>query len=121
MAQIKLTEKTVAALPPPTDALQAYYWDTDLKGFGVVVGRTKKTFVARHRVGSKIIKTTIGAAGEPHPDGGPWNVAAARRRAWELLGEMASGTDLNAARPPARRRSDASGGAGVPHPADGAW
>ena len=100
MAQIKLTEKTVAALPPPTDAIQAYYWDTDLKGFGVVVGRTKKTFVARHRVGNKVVKTTIGAAGEPHPDGGPWNVAAARRRAWELLGEMAAGTDPNAARRP---------------------
>ena len=103
MAQIRLTEKTVAALLPPTNAIQAYYWDTDLKGFGLVVGRTKKTFVARHRLGrdsTRLVKTTIGAAGGPHPDGGIWNVAAARRRALELLGEMAGGKDPNAARRP---------------------
>jgi integrase len=100
MAQMRLTEKTVATLPPPTDAPQAYYWDTDLKGFGVVVGRTKKTFVASRRLGKKLVKTTIGTMGEPHPDGGPWNVAAARRRAWELLGAMAAGTHPNAARRP---------------------
>lgn len=29
--KIKLTERTVAALPAPTDAAQAYYWDTNLK------------------------------------------------------------------------------------------
>lgn len=100
MAQIRLTEKTVATLPPPTDAPQAYYWDTDLKGFGVVVGRTKKTFVACRRLGNKLVKTTIGTVGAPHPDGGPWNLAAARRRAWELLGAMAAGTHPKAARSP---------------------
>ncbi|HEY6218435.1 MAG TPA: tyrosine-type recombinase/integrase, partial [Gemmatimonadaceae bacterium] len=102
MAQTKLTEKTVAALPVPPDATQSYYWDTELKGFGVVVGRTKRTFVARRRVGretTKVTKITIGALGEPRPDGGTWNVATARRRALELLGEMAGGKAPERAKP----------------------
>ena len=46
MATIKLTERSVSALPSPTDAPQAYYWDEELTGLGVVVGRTgTKTFV----------------------------------------------------------------------------
>lgn len=100
MARIKLTEKTVAALEAPIDGGQAYYWDTDLKGFGVVVGKAKKTFVVR-RVGKKTIKVTIAAFGEPHPDGGPWNVAAARRKAWELLGAIGAGVNPNAPEPKA--------------------
>lgn len=34
-------------LRAPDDCIQAYYWDTELSGLGVVVGRTTKTFVAR--------------------------------------------------------------------------
>lgn len=96
--KIKLTERTVAALPAPTDAAQAYYWDTNLRGFGVVVGQTKRTFVARHRVKGHLVKTTIGALGEPRGDGGTWNVATARSRALELLGEMVGGTNPNASK-----------------------
>jgi len=91
--QLKITEKAVAAIAPPTDAVQAYYWDTEDTGFGLVVGKTgSKTFVVRARVAGSKKKVTIGAWAP-----GPWNVARARRRAKELLGEMAAGSDPNAA------------------------
>src|SRR5215813_1897679 len=98
--QIKLTEKSLAALAPPKDAAQAYYWDTDDSGFGVVVGRTgARTFVVRARVAGKLVKVKIGAASP-----GPWTVAGARRRAKELLGEMAKGVN-----PSARERASKGG------------
>lgn len=90
--QLKLTEKAIEAIVAPTDAAQAYYWDTEDTGFGLVVGRTgAKTFVVRARVSGRKVKVTIGAASP-----GPWTVARARRRAKELLGEMAGGVNPNA-------------------------
>ena len=105
MATLKLTEKTLAALPPATDAVQDYYWDAGhkeaIKGFGVVVGRTgRKTFVARAWVKGLKRRVVIGVAGEPRADGHVWSVALARPEAKKLLGTMAAGTDPNAARRP---------------------
>lgn len=99
MPTLKLTEKAVAAVPPPADRAQEYYWDTDTKGFGVVVGRTgAKTFVARAWVGRKRRRVKIGVAGQIRDDGHTWNVSRARKRALELLAEMAGGGDPNAAK-----------------------
>lgn len=94
MATIRLNEKTLAALPAPTDAPQAYWWDTELRGLGVVVGRTgQKTLVVRGRVGGKLIKRTIGIAGRPRDeDGHAWTVQLARVEARKVLGTMAGGT-----------------------------
>lgn len=111
MASKKLTEKSVASLPVPTDVPQAYYWDTDTTGLGLVVGRTgRKTFVARAWVGKKKRRVVIGVAGEPRlsATGEPlldadgraltWTVAAARDAAKVHLGTMAAGIDPNAAK-----------------------
>lgn len=97
MASIKLNESVLASMHPPTEAAQAYFWDAELPGFGVVVGRSGvKTFVARARVaGGKLTKTTIGIAGRVRDDGHEWTVKLARQRAKVLLGEMASGTNPN--------------------------
>lgn len=91
MATLKLTEKTLAAIAPPLDVPQCYAWDTELRGFGVVVGRKQRTFVVRARVAGKLVKRTIGVAGQPREDGQLWNVQMARLRARELLGQMAGG------------------------------
>jgi integrase len=110
MAIVKLTEKSLAALPPATNhsagcagsdacqcALQEYHWDTELTGFGVVVGRSGvKTFVARANVGGKKRRVKIGVAGAPRPDGHTWTVALARIEARKLLGKMSAGEDPNA-------------------------
>src|SRR5213075_2981469 len=81
------------------------YWDTELTGFGVVVGRTGvKTFVSRARVGGRKIKATIGIAGRMRDDGHQWTVQLARQRAKQLLGEMAEGVNPNA--PRAARRNE---------------
>lgn len=97
MSHVKLTEKSLAALPSPTEEPQAYYWDDDQAGFGVVVGRTgRKTFVALSWVGAKRRRVKIGVAGEIRTDGNTWNVARARVKARELLGVMAGGVDPNA-------------------------
>jgi integrase len=93
MATIRLNEKALAGLPSPTVAAQAYYWDTELTGFGVVVGRTgRRTFVVRARAAGRLIKRTIGVAGAPRADGHRWTVQLARIEARQLLGQLASGT-----------------------------
>jgi integrase len=94
MATLKLTEKALATDCRATDAERAYYWDTELRGFGVVVfsATGRKRFVARGRVNGKLSgKLTIGEAGQPNPDGLPWTVTLARLAARKLLGQMASG------------------------------
>ena len=45
----KITRKFVDALELPTSAQKEFYWDTELKGFGVVVTeRGKKTFIINY-------------------------------------------------------------------------
>ncbi|MCX5746735.1 MAG: integrase family protein [Proteobacteria bacterium] len=93
MATIRLTEKTLAALAAPTDAPQAYNWDTELRGFGVVVGRSgQRTFVVRGRTNGEQRKIKIGIANAPRAsDGHAWTVLLARIEARKLLGQMAEG------------------------------
>lgn len=100
MPQIKLTESALTRLQPPTDRAQEYYWDVVVTGFGVVVGATRKTFVARANVNGKKRRVVVGVAGAVRDDGHTWNVTRARQRAKELLGQMAAGVDPNAAKRP---------------------
>lgn len=91
---LKLTEKTVAALAAPgeDDPPQIYRWDTELRGFGVVIGRTgRRTFVWRGRVGGALRKATIGVLGQPRADGHTWTVALAREAAKQVPGRLADG------------------------------
>ena len=96
MTTLRLNEKTLADLRLPVDQIQAYYWDTEVLGLGVVVGRNRKTFVARAWVKGKNHRVKIGVAGHVRPDGHQWNVTLARAEARKLLGKMAEGIDLNA-------------------------
>jgi len=108
---IRLNEKTLADLATPADCAQAYYWDTELLGLGVVVGRTgAKTFVARAWVNGKNRRVKIGIAGRPRSDGHPWSVTLARAEAKKLLGKMSEGLDLNAERREQRATADEPAG-----------
>lgn len=99
MPTLRLNEKSLAEIQAPSRCRQSYYWDTELSGFGVVVGRTgSKTFVARAWLNGRNCRVTIGTAGRPRPDGYLWNVALARTEAKQILGQLAAGIDPNAER-----------------------
>jgi integrase len=104
----RFNERWLARLELPTDTPQAYFWDTETQGLGVVVGKTgRKTFVARGRVNGEQRKVTIGVAGQPRDsDGHVWNVQLARAEAKKLLGAMAEGK----APAPLRERTSRSDG-----------
>ena len=53
MPKIKLTERAIERLRAPhPDGKQTLYWDTELKGFGVLVSGTTnaKTYIAQRRL-----------------------------------------------------------------------
>jgi integrase len=94
VATIRLNEQTLPKLPLPSGiAAQAYYWDAEQRGFGVVVGRSgQRTFVARGRVNGELRKVTLGIAGRPRDaDGLVWTVKLARIAARKVLGAFADG------------------------------
>ena len=97
MATLKLTEKSVAALPAP-DSGQVIYRDTELTGLVLVVGRRTRTFFLRVGLGAVRHTIAIGRHGARRNDGATWTVALARRRAAELLGEIAAGKPVTRAR-----------------------
>ena len=106
MAKIRLTEKALKSLPSPVDDAQAYFWDHEVRGFGVVVGRDgsrgtgARTFIVRGRVAGsgERVKVKIGGWQEPRDDQQFWTVELARERARAVLGQLAAGTNPNAPR-----------------------
>lgn len=82
----KLTEKVITDAKIPASG-RLYIWDSQLNGFGAVVGKRGASFVMQLRVSGRQTKRTIGTAGKPREDGASWNVARARARARELLVE----------------------------------
>ena len=77
MPTLLFTDQSIAALPLSTSATQTWYWDTHTNGFGVCVGRRRKTFLVRKNINGKHRKVTIGHADK-------WDVASARERAVEI-------------------------------------
>jgi integrase len=94
----KLTEKSLAAFELPIDVPQLVVWDTDLAGFGVVVGKHNRTFIVKGRVDGRQRRKAIGVAGRFRDDGTPWTVQLARAEAKVILGDMVRGVDPNAER-----------------------
>ena len=82
----KLTTKGAVDKLPHPEKGQAVYWDTNLRGFGVVVGVRNKTFVVQRDVKGTSRRISIGRYGDI-------SLHAARKRAEQLAGEMRGGTD----------------------------
>lgn len=59
MALIKLKKSTVEALPF-TEMGQKVYFDTELRGFLLCVGRRTKTYYAQRQMGAKTVRVKIG-------------------------------------------------------------
>jgi integrase len=110
MAGTKLTKRVVEGLPAPhPSGKQVLVWDTDLKGFGVLLsGATgTKTYVVQRKLpGGLTRRVTIGACNaiplDDKKDGGKVVLEGARSRAQRVLGDFYSGVD-----PKAERRKSA--------------
>ena len=87
MPQLKLTKYEISKLPYSPHR-QIIYRDTQLRGFGLRVSRQTKTFIAEGQVRGRTVRATIGRS-ELVP------IEAARRKAIELLADMADGIDPN--------------------------
>jgi len=84
--KIKLTKTSVEGLPKPATG-QAFYWDTETRGFGVRVSAGgAKSYIVERRVGRKTRRVTIGRTDDI-------TVANARRDADAKIGQLASGLD----------------------------
>lgn len=84
MAQ-KLTKSFVDSIPL-SDSGQTFYRDSELKGFGLRVGKTGKVYIAESKVKGRVVRTSIGKHGV-------FTTEQARLRARELLLMMAKGTN----------------------------
>ena len=84
----KITRKFVDAVEPPTSTQKEFYWDTELKGFGVVVTeRGKKTFIINYATkDNRYRRKTIG-------DCQKLSVEQARSIAKDLFHDIAKGID----------------------------
>ena len=85
MPKLKLTKKIVEELPFEIKG-QKVYWDTDLPAFGLIVGKTSKTYVVQRNVRGTNKRVTIGKHTLWVPD-------SARKKAKELLLKMSEGID----------------------------
>lgn len=109
--KVRLTTDRVERAEPPPGARSVYLWDTDLKGFGLLVrrratGPPSRTYVIRYGTGRRGKGKTpfIGQHGQswrPHPITGEdqtLNLELARAEANRLLGQRVDGQDPAAAR-----------------------
>lgn len=84
MAKIKFTKAVIDKLPPPKKDGDTYFAE-DMAGFGLRVGKTKKTFFAQKDILGRSCCVTIGTYGT-------WTVDEARTEARQLLLMMEKGT-----------------------------
>lgn len=84
----KLDQKFVDQLPFISGGHPKIYFDSTVKGFGVCVGKTVKTFVIQREINRKSVRTTIARTMEI-------TVARAREEARNLLHEMRGGHNPN--------------------------
>jgi hypothetical protein len=86
MASLKITKRNVDAAPVPA-AGDAYFWDTDLKGFGLrVTPKGVRSYVVQYRLkGRPARRVTLGQHGSP------WTPEKARNDATAMLMEAKQG------------------------------
>lgn len=96
--RLKLTNESIKkhCLPPGPDDLtsrgnprtECFYWDTELRGFGIVARAASRTFVVQKDVRGRSVRVTIGR----FPD---WTADAARKEARARIVEMDAGGNPN--------------------------
>ncbi len=87
--RLKLTAASVKQRCAPAETGKpVFYWDTELRGFGVKVTPQSKTFILQKDVNGCSKRVTIGRFGE-------WTADEARKYARELVVQMGKGIDPN--------------------------
>ena len=80
-----LTDDTLKVLQPEDGQAQLVVFDTELTGFGAVIGQRSTTFIVNRRIGKKLHREALGAwSGR----GGELNARAARKEALVRLGKL---------------------------------
>ncbi|MCZ7651952.1 MAG: site-specific integrase [Thermoanaerobaculia bacterium] len=99
MPTVKLTKRAVDAAKPPAGASDVYWWDTEVKGFGLrVTPAGRKTWFIQYRnLTGQVRRLKLGNEGTLTPD-------EARARARRELGRVADGEDPTAERMQMRGR-----------------
>lgn len=85
MSTLKLTKSSVDATVE-----RGYYWDTELRGFGLLVNQKSKSYIVQARINGKEARVTVGRHGI-------FTAEQARKRAKEMLLQMSTGVDPRAA------------------------
>lgn len=83
----KLTKTFIESIPFPETG-QAFYRDSQLRGFGLRVGKNSKVYYAESKVNDKTVRVTIGQHGL-------FTAEQARLEARSILGMMARGINPN--------------------------
>lgn len=86
-SRFRFTKKSVEKLALP-EKKPVFRWDTEVRGFGIKLNPSGKIFIAQGRAGNKTRRITIG-------EFGVWTVDNARKKAQQLLLDMANGIDPN--------------------------
>jgi integrase len=87
MPVIHITKTTVERLTPPEKG-QVDYFDDSMKGFGVRVSPTAKTYFTMRRVNGKLVRAKIDSADKITAE-------KARKQAESMLSDMGKGNDPN--------------------------
>lgn len=82
--RVHLTEALLDRARVRGDVAQGRLWDTEVAGFGCVVGRHSMAFVVKRSSGERQW-FTIGRRGDTQPDGSALDVARAREIARDIL------------------------------------
>src|SRR3990172_9602732 len=90
MAHARLIKSIIDKLPPVENGAMVYF-DVDMPGFGLRIGKTKKTFIAQRDILGKTHIKTIGTYGI-------WTPEQARKEAREKLHLMSKGIDPDEAK-----------------------
>jgi integrase len=94
--KVKLTKATVEALAAPATG-QIVVWDSEVPGFGLRIGAYTRTFILQRRIGSRLVKRTLGRFGEVTPE-------QARKDARAMAADLSRGIDPVAERKRAEAR-----------------
>ncbi|MDG1287904.1 MAG: integrase family protein [Rickettsiales bacterium] len=89
MPSVKLTKRAIDDIALAEHGKQKFYWDTELRGFGLRVGSASKTFIVQKDMNGKSKRASIGRYGT-------WTLEEARKEAREHLVQMDKGVDVAA-------------------------